>query len=136
MSQNIRKQVPSFSRFLVNLVRTGPPAQGVEHMNRARITMMDLAALSKHTQLLVAYCLDENNPNLTLLAGDSDIDELVSAGWMISVPCSTVGIRCSKFMPSVWQQLRSIKWQFVKNNLAADLLAYKRNKSLCYPWNW
>lgn len=136
MSVPERKTQHPFALFFLNLFHTGSVPARVEAAKRKRITLADLAKMPKETQMLLAYCLKKNNPDLTLLDDDTDACKLVSGDWLISVPCTTIGIMCFRIKPDVWRRLRSLRSVFLAHDLMSDLEAYRKRKSALYPWIW
>lgn len=124
-----------FSRSFPNLFCSGPFTSKSTKAKQESITLSDLAALPKQTQLLVAHCLGRNNPNLTLLESDAELAKLVSTGWLISIPVSTIGIKSLMFKPHFWRQLRSLRLVFVQP-LQCELEQFRRQKTAHYPWVW
>src|SRR5690606_2829430 len=99
MSLPIAKTQHPFVLFCQNLFHTaGSVSTSVEA--QTMITLADLATMPKGTQLLLAYSVEGNNPDLTLLDGDTDVCKLLSAGWLTSVPCTTIGIMCFRIKPT------------------------------------
>lgn len=135
MSLPIAKTQHPFVLFCQNLFHTaGSVPTRVEAQKR--ITLADLATMPKETQLLLAHSLEDNNPDLTLLDDDTDVCKLLSAGWLMSVPCTTIGIICFRIKPVVWRRLRSLRSTFLNHHLLSDLEAYRKRKSALYPWVW
>ena len=136
MSVQIGKTQHPFALFCLNLFHTGSVPARVEAAKQAAITLVDLAAMPKEAQLLLAHSLEQSNPDLTLLDDDTDVCKLLSAGWLISVPCTTIGIICFRIKPVVWRRLRSLCPTFLNQALLSDLEAYRKRKSALYPWGW
>lgn len=105
-------------------------------VSKKQISLADLAAMPKETQMLLAHSLLRRNPELTLLDDDTDVCKLLSAGWLTSVPCTTIGIICFRIKPVVWRRLVSLCPAFLNHDLLSQLAAYKKRKSAQYPWVW
>lgn len=103
---------------------------------QADITLAYLEAMPKQTELLVAYCLEQNNPVLTLLDSDTDVCSLLSAGWLKSIPSSPIGTICFKFTPTSWRHLKSLQSKFLTAGLVSELTVYRQRKTVVYPWVW
>lgn len=95
-----------------------------------------LTGMCKPSQLLLAHCLERNNPDVELLSSDLDIRDLQTAQWVTSMPCPTIGVVCFKIKSEVWKNLRSFRQACLEGDLAADLAGYRKRKSISYPWNW
>jgi len=102
----------------------------------AAITIADLTALPRQTQLLAAHCLEQNYNDFTLLDRDTDACNLVALGWLTSIPVSTIGILRFKFKPNIWRQLSSLRYKFLTNRLRYELSNYRQHKTTLYPWVW
>lgn len=100
------------------------------------VTMADLIMLPKQTQLLLAYCLTRNYSEITLYTSDGDIAQLLEAGWLVLLPCSTLGIVNFKFRPELWKRLQSLSRTFLSQQMLLEVESYRRGKSALYPWNW
>lgn len=134
MSVEVGRTQHPFALFWQNLFHTVlvPPAVKAAK----RITLADLAAMPKETQMLLAHSLEQSDPDLTLLDDDKDVRKLLSAGWLSSVPCSTIGVSCFRIKPAVWRKLRALCPRFLNHDLLTDLKAYRKRKSAIYPWVW
>lgn len=130
--QTARTQHP-LALFCLSMLGTGPHARA-EAANQ--ITLAELAALPKQTQLLLAHCLEKNHPEMTLLNDDTDVCKLLSARWLTAVPCRPIGIVIFRINPVAWRRLRSLRSGFLSQALLSDLKAYRHDKSARYPWNW
>lgn len=136
MSTNIRQTSNPLALFLERLFPREDHSRSIVPTKSANISMADLIVLPKNAQLLLAYCLTRDYSEITLLTSDSDVDGLRDAGWLISMPCSTLGILCFKFRPEMWKRLVSISHTFLKRQLLVEVESYRRGKSALYPWNW
>lgn len=105
-------------------------------LSNSTISLAHLNALPQPTQLLLAYCLLQGNPEVSLMKGDIDADEMISAGWLGIVPNMTSGLRTFKFQPDVWARLKSLRPEFLDNILVSEIQSYAKSKSSNYPWIW
>lgn len=124
--------------FCLNLFGTSPGLPGVDKAKQIPIpiTLAALAAMSKQTQLLLAHSMEQGNPDLTLLVDDTDACELISTGWLMPVPCTTVGMINFRIRRDVWHRLTSLSPAFLNHDLVSDLISYRKRKSALYPWVW
>jgi hypothetical protein len=122
--------------YCLNLLHIGKRAAGAGEAKRAAITLDELAAMPKKTQLLLAHCLERRNPELMLLDYDTDAAPLTSAGWLVSVPCETIGMVCFRIKPHIWSQLKRLRLNFLTEDVAFDLEYYRKGKSAAYPYVW
>ena len=136
MSVQLQKPRHPIVSFCLRLLRRGVRTSTVSAPRPAALTVADLAALPKQTQLLVAHFLELNNNDLTLLNSDTDVNTLFSAGWLTSIPSSTIGVLSFKFKPSFWRQLRSLQRRFLTEQLLSELAIYRHRKTVVYPWVW
>lgn len=136
MSTQIQKTQHCFALACLNLFHIGQRTAGTGTTKPAKITLADLTAMPEQTQLLLAHALEQNNPDLTLLNDDTDANQLVSVGWLASVPCPTIGIVSFKIKRHIWHQLRALESRFLNTYLLAELKNYRQNKSALYPWIW
>lgn len=134
MSSRIQSSPPAVG-FFRNLIHAGRNAQ-TESVNQEEVTLDSLAALPRAARLLLAHAVEQRDPNLMLLESDRDVAELISAGWLTSIPCSTIGIICFKVKPQVWDELVSLGQKFLTGELCSSLKAFRRNKNALYPWIW
>lgn len=132
MSVQIARMLHPFALFCRNLFHAGSIPSNVEADKR--ISLADLAAMPKETKLLLAHCLKRDNPNLTLLQEDNDAGKLLSARWLISIPCK--GLKCYRVKPEIWRRLRRLSSRFLSQDLLSDLKSYRKRKSAQYPWVW
>jgi hypothetical protein len=100
------------------------------------VTVADLNVLPKQTQLLVAHFLEQNNNEMTLLDGDTDVCALQSTDWLVSMPSSPIGGSSFKFKPRSWRQLQSLQRTFLTTELLSELKTYRSHKTAAYPWVW
>lgn len=133
MSVPIAKKQHPLALFCLNMLGPGPHARVEVHKH---ITLADLATMPRETQLLLAHCLEKNDPDMTLLDDDTDVCPLLSGRWLISVPCTTIGIISFRINPFVWRHLHSLRSAFLNRALLSDLESYRKGKSARYPWNW
>lgn len=136
MSIRIEKWQHPCALFCLSLFGRGSLGSRAEAAEHAAITLAYLAAMPKETQLLLANSLERNNPDFSLLHGDTDVCRLLSTGWLLSVPCSTKGIICFRIKPSVWRRLKSLCPTFLNYHLLCDLESYRKRKNALYPWIW
>lgn len=136
MAVRIGKTQHPLALFCLNLFRTESAAAGVQSAKQSDITLADVAAMPIETQMLLAHCLEQKNQELTLLNNDTDVRLLLSASWLVTVPCTTIGIACFRFKPVVWRRLKSLCPTFLTYDCLSDLEAYRKRKSTLYPWNW
>lgn len=134
MSVPIAKTQHPFNLFCMNLFHAGPVPASVEA--EKRITLDDLAAMSKETQMLLAHSLERGNPNLTLLHGDTDAGEMLSASWLVSLPSRARMEICYRIKPAIWRRLRSLSSTFLNHAIRCELKSYRKRKSAEYPWVW
>lgn len=128
----MQKAQDALALFLGRLL---PPRMESIEEDQELVTLDYLAAMPGHSQLLVAHFLERSNPNMTLLAGDTDVCALLLAGWLEKVPCSTIGAVSFKYEPSVWSQLMSLRSEILNGDLS-ELENYRKRKSAVYPWVW
>lgn len=134
MSVQIAKTQHPIAEFFINLFHTGRiPARAEE---TKRITLADLALLPKETQMLLAHSLERRNPNITLLPGDTDAGEMLSASWLQSLSSSEGKEICYRIKPDIWRRLRSLSPAFLNHDLRSELKSYRKRKSAEYPWVW
>lgn len=136
MSVHIQKTHHPIFPFGLKLFSSRAKTSTVSVPRPGALTDTDLNALPKPTQLLVAHCLMQNNSSLTLLDGDTDACKLLSAGWLISLPSSTIGVSSFKFKSRWWDELRSLQGLFLTRKLLSELESYRRRKTALYPWVW
>jgi hypothetical protein len=136
MSFQIRKLRHPHDSFWQNLFRSGPRSARLDAVAEAAITLADLEAMPKEAQLLFAYSLVHCNPDMTLLASDTDACKPLSAGWLTSLPSPTIGAIRFKIKPHVWRKLTSFGSRFLTDDLLSELKDYKKRKSALYPWLW
>lgn len=136
MSVQLQKAHNPIFLVLLRLINSGARSFSVSAPRPAALTVSDLAALPKQTQLLVAHFLEQNNNDLTLLSSDKDVCNLLSAGWLVSIPSSPIGAVNYKFKPRFWRQLRSLQGKFLTRELLSELEDYRRRKTAVYPWLW
>lgn len=109
---------------------------GISNIMTPALDLNNLAAMPKPTQLLLAHSLEQNNPDLTLLDDDTDVCKLLSLDWLVTVPCTTIGIKCFTIKPHVWRKLRWLRLEFLNKDLLSELKSYRNRKSTLYPWVW
>jgi hypothetical protein len=136
MSTQVQKAHHPFSIFCLNLFGLGSSPARSDTLKHPVITLADLTAMPKDTQLLLAHSLDRNNPDLTLLNIDTDARKLVSVGWLVSEEEETIGSVRFRIKHPIWHQLRSLRKQFITNDMESDLASYRKRKSALYPWIW
>jgi hypothetical protein len=136
VSVQVQKARHPFSLFCRNIFRVGKRRTEADMAKQPAITLADLTTMPKLTQLLLAHFLEQNNPELMLLDSDTDVGKLPSAGWLVSIACPTVGIRCFKIRTDVWRKLRSLRARFLTADLLQELVTYRMRKSAAYPWIW
>lgn len=112
-----------------------PPRMGSVEEDLGVITLDYLFAMPKRSRLLVAHFVEQRNPNVTLLAGDTDVHELLLSGWLDRTQCSTEGAVCFKFEPFVWSELMSLRSEILNGDLT-ELENYRKRKTAIYPWVW
>lgn len=134
MTNDIKKSRHPFTLFCLNLLHIGTLPERVQA--ERQITLGDLATLPREAQWLLAYSLEKDNAELTLLNHDTDARELLSAGWLITIPCETIGVTSFRVKPDIWRKLRSVRSSFFTQDLLSHLEAYKKRKSALYPWVW
>lgn len=138
MAIRARKGRQTFAEFCLDLMwfithKAGPKTELVQQRS---ITLSDMQALPRETQLLLAHSLMQRQPDLMLLKRDTDIDSLLSHDWLTQIPCSTRGIVCYKYKPDIWRQLVSLRVKFMTATLIKSLKSYRKAKSAMYPWIW
>lgn len=124
------------SLFLGRLFPSENQSRSSDDMQTTKISMADLIALPRNSQLLLAYCLTRNYSEITLFNSDSDEAALADAGWLVSMPCPTLGILCYRFKPNAWRRLKELSQIFLKGQILVDVESYRLEKSALYPWNW
>ncbi len=102
----------------------------------SKISLANIAALPQQTQMLLAYCLDQGNPELSLMSGDRDADAMISAGWLGKVSNMTSGVLSFKFQPDHWSRLKSLRPEFLAKIPVTEIQYYAKSKSAGYPWTW
>jgi hypothetical protein len=102
----------------------------------SKISLANIAALPQQTQMLLAYCLVQGNPELSLMTGDRDADDMISAGWLGKVTNMTSGVLSFKFQPDTWTRLKSLRPEFLAKIPLTEIQYYAKSKSAGYPWTW
>lgn len=105
-------------------------------LSDSKISLAHMTALPKSTQLLLAYCLLQGDPEVSLMKGDPDADDMIAAGWLGVVPTMTLGMRNFKFQPEVWTRLKSLRPEFMEKIFVDEVQFYAKTKSSNYPWVW
>lgn len=100
----------------------------------SKISLANITALPQQTQLLLAYCLVQGDPDLSLMTGDRDADDMISAGWLGKVSNMTSGVLSFKFQPDHWSRLKSLRAEFLAKIPVAEIQCYAKSKSAGYPW--
>lgn len=102
----------------------------------ALISLKELYAKPAKARLLIAYALYRNNPEFTLLVGDTDFESLDSSKWLLQIDCPTIGLDTYRFKPEVWNNLKMIGSAFLTDEMLSLLKPYLKQKNAHYPWNW
>lgn len=100
------------------------------------VSSTDIASMPRQTQLLLAHCLERNDPYLTLQNGDTDAACLIKEEWLKPIECTTIGIACFRIKPYIWHQLKTSRHQFVGMISRTEIESYRKAKSANYPWLW
>ncbi|QQR59439.1 MAG: hypothetical protein IPG59_08095 [Candidatus Melainabacteria bacterium] len=100
------------------------------------ITLKDLYAKPIKARLLIAYTLYRNNPELTLLADDTDFESLNASQWLLPIDCPTIGLDSYRFKPEVWSDLKKLGSAFLTDEMLSLLKPYMKQKNAQYTWNW
>jgi hypothetical protein len=135
MSVQVGNSPPLVAVFR-NLIHAGHETNAESANQESVVTLDALAAMPRQAHLLLAHALEQRDPNLMLLENDTDVGELISAGWLSSIPCSTIGIVCLKIKPHIWHKLVSLGPTFFTPDLKRGLKSYRKSKSALYPWIW
>ncbi len=100
------------------------------------ISLKELYAKPVTARMLIAYTLFRNNPEFTLLGGDSDFESLNSSQWLTKIACPTIGLDTYRFKPEVWNNLKKLGSAFLTDEMLGLLRPYLKQKNAQYPWNW
>ena len=136
MSFQVQKAQHPFSLFCQNLFHLSRHAEGTDTGKQVVMSLSNLTAMPKRSQMLLAYCIEQNNPELLMLDCDTDVAKPLAAGWFLPLPSATVGVRCFKIEPHAWHKLKDLGPNFLTTDLLRMLKTYRKQKSASYPWIW
>ncbi len=131
--EKVQKGEPRFTLFCRDMFANSPQMAVKEQVS---VTLAQLTALPRNTQLLVAHFLEQDNCDLMLLEGDTDVCKLLSTNWLVSLASSPVGVVSFRFKPGCWRQLKSLRQLFLTQSILNELKQYRQHKTTVYPWVW
>ncbi len=110
--------------------------KGRPETKQPAVRSTDIASMPRQSLLLLAHCLERNDPDLEIAVGDPDADNMMSKGWFIEIPCMTTGMVCCRFRPHIWYQLNSYRNKVFNMVSSTEIENYRKTKSANYPWVW